>query len=250
MNRFNSISCDSIESGADLPSPVILLTHQIRARRPLRSWLSIASLLFVWAQVPLLADPVGEVNLILDMKTALANSKPIYDCAGLDHAIRRVWPAKCRPCNEPSRHAVVAFKVGKTAEPYDIRLVRSAGTPACDRIDQQAIQDAKLFFIPTGDAEVVFDFNFVPGTYRPRGSAIVLAPGKQDPPVIFVQHSGSFHRQFNNEGVSQLLDGDYPAAQHSFEESLKCDSTYEPAAHNLKLVSELVKKLPVKSNYW
>lgn len=118
----------------------------------------------------------------------------------------------------------------------------------------RAIEKRKFFYVPTDEAELVFDFNFV--RMHPRGVSIVLPPYKQEPAVVFVKskyeseaaltHPGCLeHTAINNDGIVYLLNGNFAAAEKSFEEANKIDPSYEPAVHNLNWVRER-KKLGVQ----
>jgi hypothetical protein len=137
------------------------------------------------------------------------------------------------------------FSSGITAQ---LQPENASGSRICDQMDQTAIEKAQLFYVPTQEAEVVADFgssSAIADSAKPLISperpqvSIVLPADKHSPPVSFVEYSGSFHQQFNNAGIIQLLHGDNLGAERSFEEALKCDANYQPAAHNLALVKSL-----------
>jgi len=202
-------------------------------------------LLFLSANLGVASKVQAETNnLIVDMRTALATDRLIFDCAGLDRRIRRAWNAKCRPCNTGGHNAIVAFKIDKNDHAYDIPLLGSSGFPACDRAAELALQHASLFYVPCEDAELVFDFNFVPHPPdqpigRPVGISILAVAEKRAPSIVFVRHDRFVHTELNNKGVIQFLSGNYEAAEYSFTEAIKCESSYAPAVHNLSLLSKL-----------
>jgi len=194
-------------------------------------------------------EGIEQKSLIVDMNTAIATRKPIFDCAGIYERIMRAWRAKCRPCNTGTREAIMAFKIDQNDHAYDIRLLKSSGYAACDQTAKEAIERANLFYVPTGNAEFVFDFNSnvkrdpSGRLLAPKriGVSLQTAPGEPEPRVSFISHDRYPHTELNNKGVVQFLLGDYEAARQSFEESMKCDSTYQPAAHNLDLLRRLFK---------
>jgi hypothetical protein len=183
-------------------------------------------------------------DLLMSMNQALASGKPIFDCAcldSLDRKIVRSW----YPPKDGSNRIQIAFKTTRNGEASVVRIVKSSGFSLCDSAAIRAIDKRPLLYVPTGDAYLVFDFDFSQG--HPRGTSIVLAPDKQSPPVVFVKgdtelNSGtrraySFTKTaLNNDGVLHVLDGKFDAAEKCFEEASKLDSSYEPAAHNLKWV--------------
>lgn len=183
-------------------------------------------------------------DLLMSMNQALASGKPIFDCAcldSLDRKIVRSW----YPPKDGSNRIQIAFKTTRNGEASVVRIVKSSGFSMCDSAAIRAIDKRPLLYVPTGDAYLVFDFDFSQG--HPRGTSIVLAPDKQAPPVVFVKSETEFnsgtrraysfpHTALNNDGVLHVLDGKFAAAEKCFEDASKVDPSYEPAAHNLKWV--------------
>jgi hypothetical protein len=158
----------------------------------------------------------------------------------VERQITRAW----FPPKDGGTRIKIAFKSAKSGEVL-ARVIQSSGCAACDRAALDAVQNAKLSYIPTGDADVVFDFCLLwDPALHPRGTSIELSAGKQSPPVVFIKSTAGYLRncpkcvQLNNDGVNQFLDGNYEVAKNLFEEARQMDPAYEPPAHNLEFLQE------------
>ncbi len=205
----------------------------------------VLSLIFtLCSQSSLPAESVRS-KLVVAITEAVRSGKPIFDLACLDRMIARSW----LPPKDGSSHIEIAFRTAKSGEAMVTRLVRSSGFALCDEAALRAILGKRFFYIPTGDAEVIFDFTITEG--HPRGCSIVL-PTSSDylVPVTFVKseyesipgvnRADCFsHTELNNKGVIDILEGNLSAAEESFAEANRRDPVYKPSVYNLERIRSM-----------
>ncbi|MBS1956429.1 MAG: TonB C-terminal domain-containing protein [Cyanobacteria bacterium SZAS-4] len=187
-------------------------------------------------------------DLIIDMKSALASKKPIYDCAcfnKLTRLIKRNWMP---PKSHLNSIVVVSFKINEAGETTDVRLERSSGMTLSDTAAIKAIQNTKLDYVPLEHAKISFNFGYVLNSGI-IGPSVVQIPDEAAPPVVYVRTMyesipGVFRggclemTVLNNQGIVELLKGHMAQAADLFEQSSHGAPDYEPAAHNLAIVRQ------------
>lgn len=191
------------------------------------------------------------VQLIVDMKTALASDKPIYDCGCFDKLTRLVKRNWMPPKTQVNYKVVVSFKISESGETTNIRLERSSGMSLSDSAALKAIQNTKLDYVPLEHAKITFNFGFVPsaGTVGPTVVQMLYEPA---PPVVYVKslyesipgvfHGDCFeHTDLNNQGIVELLKGQKFRAAELFAQASVSNPHYQPAIHNLAIVRQSVQ---------
>lgn len=186
-------------------------------------------------------------QLIVDMKSALASDKPIYDCACFDSRITRMIKRNWMPPKDSNR-VVVSFKVSESGETTDIRLELSSGLALGDSAALNAVQNTKVDYVPLEHAKISFNFGYVlySGVIGP---SVVQIPDEAAPPVVYVRSvyesvpgmtrgGCSAMTDLNNQGIVELLKGNRSHAAELFEQSSRSAPDYEPAAHNLAIVRQ------------
>jgi TonB family protein len=93
-------------------------------------------------------------------------SKNEIDWGGYMQAVQTKIKKHWRPSEEfSSKNLKVQFSVGKTGKIHNLKLVKSSGSPACDKAALQAVMTAAPFApLPAGSTESVdiefsFDYN-------------------------------------------------------------------------------------------